>query len=1033
MKFIELLIRRPVLSTVMTVIILMIGGVSYTRLTLRQFPEVDKPIITVRTSLEGASPQIIEAQLTRPLEEALGGIEGLDYMTSRSDTENSSIKLNFKVDRNIDLAAADVRDRLQKVRNQLPDDAQDPLITKADADAAPLIYLSLYSDKKDVTELADYAHRFLESELETIKGVASVEVMGGGNLEMHLVLDPVRLNAYKITATDVAAALKRQNIIKPAGRISGEEREFTVTTTVPLTTSNQFNAMIIAEREGRIIRLKDVGYAKLDSEDKRFSSRYNDKNAVSIGIVKKSVANPLLVKKGIEEKVAQIRERLPSGTYIEISSDQTVFIQKSIEHVYRTIWEAIFLVIFVVFFFLRSIRASLIPLVTIPVSLIGAFALMFVLGFTINILTLLALVLAIGLVVDDAIVVLENIYRYIEEGMKPKAAAIRGAKEISFAVIAMTLTLAAVYAPVALSSGITGKLFTEFAMTLVGAVLISGFVALTLTPMMCAQLLVSHDHETHANNRFSRAYQAFSDKMGQWLDKLDQGYGNLLTRILHKRLWVAIGGLVVALIGLYLAVFQLRRELTPAEDQGVLIATALPPYGRNLNYIERYALQMDQVLAAVPELTKRMTIVQVSDYTQSQNTMTLWENRTRSCSDIQKAIAPELDKIIGLEVKSRCRSRSAIGGGSGYDLSFVIQTTRSYEDLVQQMEKIWKVMLQHPGIDRVQPDTGQPGQDYKVQVDAEKASTLGVEPDVIAQTLDTLIGGRRSTTFERENKQYPVRVWVGEKFRRSAQDVLDMTVRGSRAGKETIVPLSDIVKIVAVTTTPEIYHFDGMRSATLDATLKEGYGLGQVLNDIKGIATKILPDGYQTTVSGETRDFLKETYTIYLIFGLAIAFIFLVMAAQFESFIDPFIIILSVPLSLAGAVFTLWVVPNGTLNIYSQIGLVTLIGLITKHGILIVDFANKLQQDGKSAYEAVIEASRLRLRPILMTTFAMVFGAVPLAYSSGAGAETREQIGLVIVGGMSVGTLFTLFVIPVVYTYLSRSRRLEELHDEGHH
>ncbi|MBY0293622.1 MAG: efflux RND transporter permease subunit [Alphaproteobacteria bacterium] len=1031
MKFIELLIRRPVLSTVMTIIILMIGGVSYTRLPLRQFPEVDKPIISVTTSLEGASPQIIEAQLTKPLEEALGGIEGLDYMTSRSETENSVIKLNFRVDRDIDLAAADVRDRLQKVRNQLPDDAQDPLIKKADADAQPLIYLSLYSDKKDVTELADYAHRYLESELETIKGVASVEVMGGGNLEMHLILDPVRLNAYKITATDVAAALKRQNIIKPAGRISGEEREFTVTTTVPLTTPSQFNAMVIAEREGRIIHLIDVGKAELNSEDKRFSSLFNDKNAVSIGIVKKSVANPLVVKKGIEEKVAQIRGRLPSGTYVEISSDQTVFIQKSIEHVYRTIWEAIFLVIFVVFFFLRSIRASLIPLVTIPVSLIGAFALMFVLGFTINILTLLALVLAIGLVVDDAIVVLEHIYSYIEEGMKPKAAAIRGAKEISFAVVAMTLTLAAVYAPVALSSGITGKLFTEFALTLVGAVLISGFVALTLTPMMCARLLVSHSHETHAKNRFSRAYQAFSDKLGNWLDKLDQAYGNLLANILQKRLWVALTGLFVALVGLYLAVFQLRRELTPAEDQGVLTTNLVPPYGATLNYIEKYARQMDQILASVPELIKRMTVVQVGDFSYSKNTMLLWEDRTRSCSDIEKEITPELKKIIGLNVTARCPSRSVIGGGSGFDLSFVIQTTRSYEDLEQQMQKVWAAMDQHPGIKTTDPDMGRPGQDYKVQVDVEKASTLGVEPDVIAQTLDTLIGGRRSTTFERESKQYPVRVWVGEQFRRSAQDVLDMTVRGSRAGKETIVPLSDFVKVVAVSSTPEIYHFDGMRSATINAVLKEGYGLGQVLNDIKGIATKILPDGYITTVSGETRDFLKESYTIYVIFGLAIAFIFLVMAAQFESFIDPFIIILSVPLSLAGAVFTLWIVPTGTLNIYSQIGLVTLIGLITKHGILIVDFANKLQQEGKPTYDAVIEASRLRLRPILMTTFAMIFGAVPLAYSSGAGAETREQIGLVIVGGMSVGTLFTLFVIPVVYTYLSRGRRSEELH-EGH-
>lgn len=1022
MNFTELLIRRPVLSTVMTIIVLMVGAVSYTRLSLRQFPEVDKPLISVTTSLEGASPQIIEQQITKPLEETLGGIEGLDYMDSRSETENSVVKLHFKVDRDIDLAAADVRDRLQKVRNKLPDEADDPLIKKADADAMPLIYLSLYSDKRSVNELADYAHRYLESEIQTIKGVASVDVIGGGNLEMHLILDPVRLNAYKITATEVAAALKRQNIIKPAGRLTGEEREFLVTTTAKLTTPSQFDNMIIAEREGAIIYLKNVGHAELNSEDPRFASRYNDKNAVSLGIVKKSVANPLEVKKGIVEKVAQIRERLPAGTEIEISSDNTIFIERSIDHVYRTIWEATFLVVVVVFGFLRSFRASLIPLVTIPVSLIGAFALMYLFGFTINILTLLALVLAIGLVVDDAIVVLENIYRYIEEGMNPMTASIQGAKEISFAVIAMTLTLAAVYAPIALSSGITGKLFTEFALTLAGAVLISGFVALTLTPMMCSRLLVAHNHELPKGNRAVVVYQTFSNKVGDWLDRLDRGYGNLLMRVLDKRLWVVLIGLAVAGVGLYLAVYQLRRELTPKEDQGVLVARALPPYGANLKYTEKYALQMDQILASVPELEKRMTNINVGDYTRSENTMVPWEKRTRSCNEVKLSITPDLEKIIGLEVKAYCPSPSGIGGSAGTDLSFVVQTTRSYEHLSDQMQEFWMAMRRHPGISKVQPDMGAAGQDYKVLIDTDKAATLGIEPDVIAQTLDTLIGGHRTTTFERESKQYPVKVWVGEQFRRSPQNVLAMTVRGSRDNKETIVPLSDFVKIVAVTTSPEIRHFDGMRSVTFDGELNEGYGLGQVLDDLKKIASKILPSGYQTTVSGETRDYLKETYTIYLIFGLAIAFIFLVMAAQFESFVDPFIIILSVPLSLAGAIFTLWITPTGTLNIYSQIGLVTLIGLITKHGILIVDFANKLQEEGKTPFAAVVEASRLRLRPILMTTFAMVFGAVPLAYSSGAGAETRAQIGLVIVGGMSVGTLFTLFVIPVVYTYLSRDR-----------
>jgi multidrug efflux pump len=1021
MNFTEILIRRPVLSIVMTIIILLVGGVSYTRLTLRQFPEVDKPIISVTTTMEG-SPQIIEQQVTRPIEEALGGIEGLDYITSRSETDNSVVKLYFRSDRNIDLAASDVRDRLQKVQDKFPEDISTPIVKKADIEAAPLIYVSLYSEKKSVDELAEYSKRYLESELESIKGVAHVDTFGGGTPEMHLILDPARLAAYQVTATDIAEALKRQNIKKPAGRLKGEEREFSVTTTAALSTPSQFNNMIILQKEGRIVHLKDVGHAELKSEEAKTSSRYNGHNAVSIGITKKSVANPLEIKQGLEEKLVKLKEQLPAGTYIDISSDNTVFIEKSIDHVYRTIWEATLLVIVVVFVFLRSVRASFIPLVTIPVSLVGVFALMYLFGFTINILTLLALVLAIGLVVDDAIVVLENIYRYIEEGMNPLEASIIGAREISFAVVAMTLTLAAVYAPIALSSGITGKLFTEFALTLAGAVIISGFVALTLTPMMCSRLLVAHNDEPINGNVFKRGYAKFSNKTGEWLDKLDKGYAGLLSYVLTKRVFVIFVGLIVALAGVYLAVVKLRKEMTPAEDQGVLLTYADPPYGATLKYINKYALQMDQILSSIPELEKRMTVVQVGDITYSQNTMTPWEKRDRSCNTIKEILTPDLEKIIGLQVRPRCKNRSAIGGSAGSDLSFVIKTNRSYEELERQMQKVWAAMSQHPGISYVQPDMGQPGQDYRVKIDVEKAVTLGIEPNVISQTLDVLIGGRRTTTFERESKQYPVKVWIGEQFRQSPKHILAMNVRGEKDGKSTLVPLSDLVKILPVTTNPEIRHFEGMRSVTLDATLKEGYGLGEVLSDIETAARRLLPPGYLTSVSGETRDYLKESYTIYLIFGLAIAFIFLVMAAQFESFIDPFIIILSVPLSLAGAIFALWLVPNGTLNIYSQIGLVTLIGLITKHGILIVDFANKLQEEGNSPYAAVIQASRLRLRPILMTTFAMVFGAVPLAYSTGAGAETREQIGLVIVGGMSIGTLFTLFVIPVVYTYLARTR-----------
>ncbi len=1036
MNLIEFLIRRPVLSIVITLIILMIGAVSYTNLSLRQFPEVDKPIISVKTALEGAGPKIVEMQVTRPLEEAFLGIEGLDYISSRSDAGNSSVNLFFKSDRDIDLAASDVRDRLQKVRNKLSTDADEPIITKAEADTDPIIYIALFSKRQSVEEMADYAHRSLEKELQTIPGVASVEVTGGGQLEMHLILDPVRLNAFKITASDILAALKKHNIQKPAGRLKTEAREFMVTLVSSLSTPAQFDNLIIAERKGQIIRLKDVGHAKLDSEDTVIATRFNDQPAVSIGIVKKSVANPLAIKKAVEEKVAQIRERLPEGTHIEISYDSTVFIEKSIHHVYRTLWEATLLVIAVVFLFLRSFRASMIPLVTIPVSLIGSFFLMFVFGFTINILTLLALVLAIGLVVDDAIVVLENVYRYIEEGMKPLQASIKGSKEISFAIIAMTLTLAAVYAPIALSSGMTGKVFTEFALTLAGSVIISGIVALTLTPMMCAKLLVAHTQQKPSSpslpssrwGAFLQTYHTACDAIGDWLDRLDQEYARFLAYLLGKRLLVIGSAVLFALIGVYLAQFQLQKELTPLEDQGVLRTRANAPYGATLKEQDKYALQIDKVLSSVPELVKRMTIVNTGDYTFSRNTMVPWEKRTRSCAAIRDLISPELYDIIGLDVTARCPNRSAIGSSSQWDLSFVIQTTRSSEDLAKQYQRVWTAMNQHPGIvpKSTTPDVGEEGQDYTLEVNRDKAASLGIDPGAISETLTHLVRGQVSTHFERDNKQYPIRVRVGDEFRRSPQDILALMVKGQRDNKETFVPLSDIAQIVPITTASEIHHFDGLRSVTLSASLVDGFGLGQVLNDITEAAERILPSGYQTTVSGETREFLQESHTLYIIFGLSLIFIFLVMAAQFESFIDPFIIILSVPLSLAGAIVALWISKHGTLNIYSQIGLVTLIGLITKHGILIVDFANKLQAQGLSAHDAVIQASRLRLRPILMTTFAMVFGAVPLAFSAGAGAETREQIGLVIVGGMSIGTLFTLCVIPIVYTYLSRQKVVEE-------
>lgn len=1021
MSFTEQFIRRPVLAWVLNIVLIMLGLVAWQQLSVRQYPQIEQPVITVMTQFDGAGPEIVEAQITRPLEEALSGLEGLDFMMSTSESEQSKVKLFFKSTRSLDAASADVRDRLARV-STLPDDAQDPRIRKADADAEPIIYMALYGDKFSVIELNDYATRYLESDLEAIQGVANVDVNGGAGYEMHIILDTIRMASYGITARDVAEALKHQNLKKPAGRLAGEEREYLVTTTANLSKPKQFNDLVLAERDGYVVRLSDVGNTSLSADDKRFKVRYNGKTAVMLGVVAQSKANPIDISKAVQKKLVEIRSNLPAGMFIDIANDRSIFVERSIQQVYSSIWEATLLVVLVIFVFLRSFRASFIPLVTIPISLIGGFFVLYILGFTINILTLLAMVLAIGLVVDDAIVVLENIYRYVEEGMDPFKAAIKGTKEIQFSVIAMTLTLAAVYTPIALVPGTTGKLFTEFALTLAGSVLISGFVALTLSPMMCSRLLKSHlTHQTKETHGMMKWIHVVDDFLGNALNTIDTVYESTLKLVLNYRFWVLGGGLFVGLVGYFLVIRVIPSELAPREDQGILKTLATSPFGATINYLDRYVGQMEKILADVSEIEKRLTVIQAGDESYSINLLYPWEKRKDRCDDLIPPIREKLEEVAGLRIWARCPSKSLMGGASERPLDIVVQTNHSWKQLIDVASSIRLLMKKHPGVrDDLDWDLSAEGQEFVVNIDRNRAAALGVDPDSIAMTLDILISGRRSTMFERESKQYPVRVWVKEMHRRDPKDILALYVRGSKNGKETMVPLADLVKIEERFSNPEISRFSGMRAVTISAGLNSGYGLGDVYSELKAGIRKILPQGFYITEAGELRRYLEEGKSIFLIFSLAIAFIFLVLAAQFESFVDPFVIMLSVPLALAGAVITLWIIPAGTINIYSQIGLVTLIGLITKHGILMVDFANNLQDEGRSVLEAIIEACKLRLRPILMTTFAMVLGAIPLALAVGAGSEARRQIGWVIVGGMSIGTVFTLFVIPVVYSLLSR-------------
>jgi multidrug efflux pump len=1017
MKLTDVCIKRPVLSTVMSLVILLLGLVAWPRLQVRQYPNVDEPKISITTQLEGAGPEIIETQITKILENALAGLEGLNMMTSRSEVGESRITLTFNLDRDIEAAANDVRDKIGRIRNKLPNDIVEPRIKKADADAFPFMHIVLYSDRHEVKDIADYAQRYLESRLEAVNGVSSVDIFGGGEYEMKLIIDPVKLAGYHITAEDIAAALKKQNIEKPAGNIISRDREIIVTTKANLSKESDFENLIVGEQDGYLVRLKDVGRVELNAIDRRNRVLFNGKNAVAIGVTKQSVGNFISIAKDIKKLLPEIR--LPTGMQIDIATDKTIFIERSIEEVYETLAIATALVILVIFVFLRSWRAVVVPLVTIPLSLIGTFALMYAFNFSVNLLTLLALVLGIGLVVDDAIVMLENIYRHIENGMKPMQAAFKGAKEISFAVIAMTITLAAVYVPLALITGLIGKLFTEFAITLAGSVILSGFVALTLSPMMSGRLLKSHHADAEDLNYKRSLFGRFEQFSERALRGLENFYSSVLRSALSRRWIILLAGAAVSTAGYFLFV-NLPTELVPREDQGIVNARAIPPLGANLDYTARYMDQVDKIIASIPEITKRLAMISAPGESTSLNLLKPWEERNRSSKEIVESLRDPLSDITGLMVQPSIGGKSLVGSGtSDSPIEVVVMSNKPQKELIQIANRVMKMMGRVPGVYDLWADFGNDGPELVVTVDRDKAGSLGVDVSSIGETLDTLISGRAASKFKKDNKIYSVKIEVDEHFRKSPDDISGLFIRGFKNKQESFIPLSEVIKIEKRLAPTEISHFMGFKAITISGKLQSGFSLSDALAEIQTQGNQIVPEGTIIEFSGESRRLKEESRNIVTIFGLALAFIFLVLAAQYESWRDPWIIILSVPLALAGGVFMLKTTGQ-TSNLFSWIGFVTLIGLITKHGILIVDFANKLKYEGYSRLEAVLEASKMRLRPILMTTFAMVMGALPLALANGAGAESRQPIGWVIVGGMTLGTIFTLFVVPVVYTFLSR-------------
>ncbi|MGK2942079.1 MAG: efflux RND transporter permease subunit [Immundisolibacter sp.] len=1015
MKLTEMSVGRPVLATVMSLVIVLLGVISFTRLSVREYPMIDTPVVSVRTIYRGASAEIIESQVSQPMEDELSGIEGIDVMKSVSREEVSEITVKFRLTRDPDDAAADVRDRVARARSKLPQDVDEPVISKVEADADPIMWLAFYSDRHSPLEVSDYADRVVRDRLQTIPGVATVLIGGERRYSMRLWLDRERLAGYGLTPLDIETALRRENIEVPSGRIESTEREFTVLSETDMRTAEQFDAMIIREVNGYPVRLQDVGHAELGAEDERSGIRVDGAPAVGMGVVKQSTANLLEVARAIKVMLPEIQATLPEGMQFKIGTDRSNFVEESIKAVYTTLFEALGLVVVVIFGFLRSPRATLIPFLSIPVAIIGAFFFLYALNFSINILTLLALVLAIGLVVDDAIVVLENIYRRIEDGLPPREAALVGGREIGFAVLAMTITLVAVFVPMAFQTGTTGRLFREFALAVAGAVVVSGFVALTLVPMLCGRILKPAHH--------SAAYQ-FTER---FFVALNRGYEATLRAALRG--WVLVLALAIGMgaVGAWMFI-QLKSELAPLEDRSDFVVLMIGPEGATYDYMYRNMLQAEAVLNDVPEMSTLFMVVSPGvqrpapvNIGASFATIKPWGERTRTQFDVTRDLGPKLGALPGVLAFPINRASLGMGGYRETPVQFVLQAD-TWEDLQGAVDGLMARASQNPALLNLDTDLKLNKPQLKLDVNRDKLANVGISAADVGRTLETLLGGREVTRFKRAGKQYDVIVKLADDARRQPTDLTDIYLR---AGDGSLVQVDNLVSLREAVAPRELNHFNRLRAAKISANIAPGHAMGEVLDWMAMQAKDLLPPGGRIDYDGVSREFREASQALALTFGLALAFIYLVLSAQFESFRDPLVILLSVPLAIAGAVAALYFTGN-TLNVYSQIGMVMLIGLTAKNGILIVEFTRQLRATGMAARDALVQASVLRLRPILMTSATMLLAAMPLAFSSGAGAESRHPIGWVIIGGLLVGTLFSLYVVPAVYLLLSGRQPAQE-------
>lgn len=1001
-------INRPVLAIVMSLAIILFGFIGFSFLGVREFPSVDPPVITVSTTYVGANADVIESQITEPLEEAVNGIAGIRTLSSVSREGRSNITVEFELGIDLEAAANDVRNKVSGALNRLPPDVDPPVVEKADADSSPIIFMTVTSSKRDLLEISRIAELVFKERLQTIPGISSVQIWGQRRYSMRLWMDPIRLASLRLAPTDVLQALNRENVELPSGRVEGQNTELTVRTMGRLTTEEDFNNLIIKEQGDNVVRFSDIGYAKLGAENDRTILRRDMVPACALAIIAQPGANNIDIADRLYAKLAQIERDLPPDVAYQMSYDSTKYIRSSISEVEETIFIAFMLVLSIIFFFLRDWRTTVIPIATIPISLIGAFFVMYLLGFTINVLTLLGIVLAIGLVVDDAIVVLENIYVKIEEGENPVEAARKGSIEIYFAVISTTVSVVAVFLPVIFLQGLTGRLFREFGLVVASSVAISAFVSLTLTPMMSSKILKRREVQPWLYRKTEPFFNA-----------LTRGYASALEAFMKHR-WVAFVIIVLAAGLIFILGTTLPSELAPMEDRSEFRLQAQAPEGATFEYMDGYVAELtDFIQKEVPENAGLVSVTAPGFGGSGVNSgfvrVILKEpkERTRTQQQIVDDVTVKAKKYSG--VRTFFSQAQTIGDRrAGFPVQFIIQAA-DIEKLKEVLPVFMTKAAASPKFSFVDLELKFTKPEINISINRDKARNLGVNVIDIAQTLQLGLSGTRFGNFIMDGKQYQI---IGQVERGDRNEPLDLKTLYVKNRNGELIQLDNLVTMEELSSPPQLYRFNRYSSAKVQAQLAKGTALGEGIKEMQRIAAEVLDESYTTSLDGASREFAESSSSIYMAFMIALAIIYLVLAGQFESFRDPFVIMFTVPLALAGALLSLWYF-NQTLNIFSQIGIIMLIGLVTKNGILIVEFANQRKEQGKNLLDAVIEAAESRFRPIIMTSLSTILGILPIALALGAGSESRVSMGIAVIGGLLFATILTLFVIPAVYTYFS--------------